>query len=133
MENNSNLFVNSYCACQFCILFCKHTKELTYSQVVNLFKTDQVTEYNLDLTSGSLTYKTKDKPDETQKYSVPSVTYFVDDIRDSVNEYNDENPDNQISYNYTASSSKSWILSLLPTLLLVVIISILSYYFIKKM
>ena len=80
--------------------------ELTYSQVVNLFKTDQVTEYNLDLTSGSLTYKTKDKPDETQKYSVPSVTYFVDDIRDSVNEYNDENPDNQISYNYTASSSK---------------------------
>ncbi len=107
--------------------------ELTYSQVVNLFKTDQVTEYNLDLTSGSLTYKTKDKPDETQKYSVPSVTYFVDDIRDSVNEYNDENPDNQISYNYTASSSKSWILSLLPTLLLVVIISILSYYFIKKM
>lgn len=66
--------------------------DLKYSQVVHLFKTDQVKSFEIDLTSGSLTYSTFEEPDKVQKYNVPSVTYFLDDIRDSVDEYNEKIP-----------------------------------------
>lgn len=107
--------------------------DLKYSEVVNQFKTQQVVEFEIDLTSGALAYKTKDNPDEVKEYSVPSVSYFLDDIRDSVNEYNETNPDNQILYNYTKSTSKSWIISLLPTILFLVLGIFGVSYLIKKM
>ena len=47
--------------------------DLKYSQVVHLFKTDQVKSFEIDLTSGSLTYSTFEEPDKVQKYNVPSV------------------------------------------------------------
>lgn len=117
----------------FLFLNMQNTKELKYSEVVNLFKNQQVSEFTIDLTSGSLSYKTIDNPDETKEYTVPSVTYFLDDIRDSVNEHNDNNPDNQIVYNYTKSTSKSWIISLLPSLLLGILLVFGAVYIIKKM
>lgn len=117
----------------FLFLNMQNPKELKYSEVVNLFKNQQVSEFTIDLTSGSLSYKTFDNPDETKEYTVPSVTYFLDDIRDSVNEHNDNNPDNQIVYNYTKSTSKSWIISLLPSLLLGILLVFGAVYIIKKM
>lgn len=117
----------------FIFLNMQNTKELKYSEVVNLFKNQQVSEFTIDLTSGSLSYKTIDNPDEAKEYTVPSVTYFLDDIRDSVNEHNDNNPDNQIVYNYTKSTSKSWIISLLPSLLLGILLVFGAVYIIKKM
>ena len=61
-----------------------------YSEIVNLFRTNQVAEYELDLSSGQLTYRLfDDKKDVVNKYTVPSVTYFIDDISEYVNEYND--------------------------------------------
>ena len=68
--------------------------DLKYSQVVQLFKTDQVKSFEIDLTSGTLTYSTFNEPDKVQKYNVPSVTYFLEDIRDSVDEYNEKNQRN---------------------------------------
>lgn len=117
----------------FYFLSVQNPKEMKYSEVVNLFKTEQVTEFDLDLTSGSLTYKTVDAPDEIKKYKVLSVSYFLDDIRDSVNEHNENNPDNQIVYNYTKSASKSWIYSALPSLLLGVLLVFGAVYLIRKM
>lgn len=111
----------------------QNPKKMTYSEVVNLFKTEQIYEFTIDLTSGSLVYKTIDKPDEENKYSVPSVTYFLDDIRDSVDEYNEKNPENQIVYNYTKSTSRSWILSLLPSILLGALLVFGAVYIFKKM
>lgn len=117
----------------FYFLNAQNPKELKYSEVVNLFKTDQVTEFTIDLTSGSLVYKTVDNPDETKEYKVPSVTYFLDDIRDSVTEHNENNPDNQIVYNYIKGTSRSWIISLLPSLLLGALLVVGAVYIFKKM
>ena len=108
-------------------------EEVKYSEIVNLFKTDQVNEFELDLTSGSLTFTTFDKPDEEQEYKVPSVTYFLDDIKDSVNEYNEAHPDAQITYNYRQSNSRSWIVSLLPYIIILVGGSVLVWFMMKKM
>lgn len=107
--------------------------DLKYSEVVNLFKTNQVSEFELDLTSGTLSYELFSKPDETQDYRVPSVTYFLDDIRDSVNAYNEAHPDAQIEYNYKQSNSRNWFVNLIPYLLIIVVGSLLVWFMMKKM
>ncbi len=107
--------------------------DLKYSQVVQLFKTDQVKSFEIDLTSGSLTYSTFDEPDKVQKYSVPSVTYFLEDIRESVDEYNEKNPDSTIEYNYKKSNSRNWIASLLPYVLIIASGAVLCWFMMKKM
>lgn len=107
--------------------------DLKYSQVVQLFKTDQVKSFEIDLTSGSLTYSTFDDPDTVQKYSVPSVTYFLDDIRESVDEYNEKNPNSAIEYNYKKSNSRNWIASLLPYVLIIASGALLCWFMMKKM
>lgn len=107
--------------------------DLKYSQVVNLFKTNQVAEFEIDLTSGNLTYTTFSKPKETQEYRVPSVTYFLDDIRESVDAYNESHPDAQIEYNYKQSNSRSWFVSLIPYLLIIVVGSLIVWFMMKKM
>ncbi|MCD7796250.1 MAG: ATP-dependent zinc metalloprotease FtsH [Clostridiales bacterium] len=107
--------------------------ELKYSEIVTMFKNDEVSEFSLDLSSGSLVYKTFDDPDTEQSYSVPSVSYFLDDIRDEIDEYNSENPDNPIVYDYDAGTSNSWLISMLPTLIMFVLIIALAFYAFRRM
>ncbi len=106
-----------------------------YSEIVDLFRTNQVTEFEIDLSNGSLTYKLADdkKGDAPHSYTVPSVTYFIDDVSDYVNDYNTKNPDNQIVYNYKRGSNNSWWVSLLPTLILFALITVVSVIMIRKM
>ena len=54
------------------------SKKVKYYEIVELFKTDQISEYNLNLSSGTLEYKTKNS-DEKKKYTVPSVDIFIND------------------------------------------------------
>ena len=71
--------------------------KLEYYQVIELFDKGEVTKYNLNIGSGALTYELKDGT--TAKYSVPNVSLFIEDIHDSVVEYNRENPKTPIKYN----------------------------------
>ena len=109
--------------------------ETVYSDVVNLFRTNQVSEYELDLSSGSLKYKLfSDKDSDAAKsYSVPSVSYFIEDINGYVNEYNEANPTNQIKYNYKKGRGSSVFYSMLPSLLIGVLLFFLAIWMIRKM
>ena len=107
--------------------------QLKYSQVVSMFKNNEVSEFSLDLTSGNLVYKTFAKPKEEKNYSVPNVSYFLDDIRDSVDKYNDEHSDKPIVYDYKAGTSNAWIYSMIPSLLMFVVLIALGIYAFRKM
>lgn len=120
------------CLSIFMFANAQNDKKLMYSEVVNLFKTHQVADFEIDLASGNMIYKTFDKPEEEKRYSVPSVSYFLDDIRDSVDEYNEANPDKQITYNYKVSKG-NMVFNYLPTMILVVALLVGSYFLIKKM
>ena len=78
-----------------------------YYEIVDLFEDNEVSEYTLNLASGSLEYKLFGDDDTTYKYTVPNVSMFVDDIHDSVVEYNKQNPDNQIKMDYKSGNSGS--------------------------
>ena len=112
----------------------KNTTAKNYSEVVNLFRNNQVTQYELDLSSGNLTYKlVGDGENTVNRYTVPSVSYFLDDISDYVNDYNDANPDNQIVYNYKKGSSNSWWMSMLPTFIFTLIIIVMFIWLMRRM
>lgn len=107
--------------------------QLKYSQVVSMFKNNEVSEFSLDLSSGNLVYKTFAKPKEEKNYSVPNVSYFLDDIRKSVDKYNDEHSDKPIVYDYKAGTSNTWIYSMIPSLLMFVVLIALGIYAFRKM
>ena len=98
-----------------------------------MFKNNEVSEFSLDLSSGNLVYKTFAKPKEEKNYSVPNVSYFLDDIRESVDKYNDEHSDKPIVYDYRAGTSNAWIYSMIPSLLMFVVLIALGIYAFRKM
>ncbi len=106
-------------------------KKLTYYDVVQMFTNNEVEEYTLNLGSGVLEYKKRDET-EKKKYTVPNISLFNQDIHEFVMEYNEAH-DDDIRYNYKAGNSNSWLVSLLPSLLLLVALGAVMYYMMRKM
>ncbi len=101
-----------------------------YSAVIKQFQTQQVSEFELNLGSGKLTYRlrTDTASTLTHNYTVPNVDLFLLDVRDSVQEYNDAHPSEPIVYNYVAASN--WgtiIINFLPVVLLIG--AVVAFYF----
>ncbi|MGN0525933.1 MAG: ATP-dependent zinc metalloprotease FtsH [Acutalibacteraceae bacterium] len=107
------------------------TDKIKYYQLVELFDEGQISKYELNIGSGALTYELANG--EKGKYTVPNVSLFVEDIHDSVVQYNRENPDNPIEYNYVSGSSYSFALQIIPVILCGILVIGLGYYFMKKM
>ncbi len=92
-----------------------------YYEIVSLFRTNQVKEFSLNLGSGVLEYKavTENNPKgNAEKYVVPNVDIFLNDVHNYINEYNLSNPQSPIKYDYKRGSNSSVWASMLPTLLL---------------
>lgn len=105
--------------------------KLEYYQVVEYFDTGKVTEYELNIGSGVLDFKLNDG--KSSRYTVPNVNLFLEDVHDSVVEYNRENPSNPIKYNYVSGTSYSFWLQLIPLILCVIVAVVGGYIFIKRM
>ena len=79
-------------------------KTMKYSEILNYFETQQVTEFDLDLGSGAMVLTLNDgdeskKKEPTQiQYSVPNVTILYEDIKPYIEEYNkDKSPPRHLS------------------------------------
>lgn len=101
-----------------------NTSETKYSQVVDLFRNQQIETFSLDLSSGQLNYKVRGE-EETNAYRVPSVDLFIFDVSDYIKEYNDAHPKAPMEYTYTASTSiltviVEWLPLLLSALMFIV-------------
>ncbi len=107
-------------------------KELTYFDIVSLYREDKIASYELNLSSGVLTYTLRGEKTE-RKYNVPSVTLFYQDVHDYVMQYNEAHPDSPVLYNYKAGSSNSWLLSLLPMLISIVLLGVLMFVMTRRM
>ena len=104
-----------------------------YSDYIAYFQNNQVQEFKLNLGSGDLEfllreqYRTEDtnkdgKIDskDTIKYTVPNVSLFWDQIKDSVDKANEsKNKDDHVAYDLEPESEMPWIINFLPTLLII--------------
>ncbi len=106
-------------------------KQLTYYDLVQMFDNNEIAEYTLNLGSGVLEYKKRGE-DASYKYTVPNVNLFNQDIHERVINYNLTHTDD-IVFNYKSGNSNSWIVSLLPSLLLLGVLGVIMYIMMKKM
>ncbi|MDE6470604.1 MAG: ATP-dependent zinc metalloprotease FtsH [Eubacterium sp.] len=123
----------------------QNEEKIKYSQVITMFENGEIADFTLDLSNGSLLYRTfedyKDVAEEEKEtvkkreYKVPNVSIFLDDIRDEVDEFNadEANKDNPIVYDYKKGASSSWMITTLPTIILFLLIGVGSIFLIKKM
>ncbi len=119
----------------------KNTAEMKYSELVSMIKNNEISEFELNLYSGEITYvkrddKEKDK-DKAKKYryTVADASIFYNDVNEAVWKIKEENKgtDKDIEFNYVEGGQGAWVMSLLPTLLMVGILAVFWIFFMKRM
>ena len=101
-----------------------------YTTIISYFDNYEVSYYELDLGTGELVYQLRG--DETQKrYSVPNVEIFLADTKNYRNNYNAKHPDEPLEQDYIKVTDRSWLYSLIPVVL-TVLLGIGILYFIMK-
>lgn len=107
-------------------------EEAPYSEYVAYFENGQVASFDLDLNNGKLELTLREefrtdvnddgKIDEKDiiKYKVPEINLFLDNVLDIIKEANnDEDPNNDIVYDYQPQQEMSWIFNVFSTLFIV--------------
>ena len=89
------------------------TSQMRYSEVLNLFETQQVTDYTLDFGTGELTLKVAGQ-ESPIIYKVANVGVFLDDIKEHVAAYNEAHPDAKMTFDQIPATEIPWWLSMLP-------------------
>ena len=114
--------------------FTKDTTELKYSEIVLMVKKNEISQLELNLYSGELTYTTRED-NKTHRYTVPNTSLFIEDVNDDIwnikEEY--EGTDKDIDFNWIRGGETSWIKSFLPTLLMVGATGLLLFFMFRKM
>ncbi len=112
----------------------KDSAQMIYSDVVDMIKTNEVSEFNLNLYSGELTY-VKREDGKKYRYTVADPNIFYNDIYEAVENIKAENrgTNKDIKYNYERGGEGSWLVSLLPTILIIGVMVVFWIFMSKRM
>ncbi len=116
-------------------------EDVDYSSVVEMVRNGEVSEFELNLYNGKLIYTTRADGKE-HVITVASAEIFYNDVSKAVIEYNtsvyaaedttdDEKEALDIDYNYESGGETSWIVSMLPTIIMFALI-IFGWIFIMR-
>lgn len=102
-----------------------------YTTIISYFDNYEVSYYELDLGTGELVYQLRG--DETQKrYSVPNVEIFLADTKNYRKNYNAKYPDEPLEQDYIKVTDRSWLYSLIPVVLTVLLGIGILYFMMKQ-
>ncbi|MBE6853466.1 MAG: ATP-dependent zinc metalloprotease FtsH [Ruminococcus sp.] len=107
-----------------------------YSEIIGYFDDYSVSEYSLNLKTGELNMKLRGS-NEKIIYTVPNVGLFLQDtdseIKDYREEYNAKYPgEPPLKVNYIRGTDNSWIITVIPTILLLVMGIALFFFMIRQ-
>lgn len=114
----------------------RNTPERTtkYSDILKYFEDQQVTEYSLDLGTGEMILTVSEDDKSTKiSYIVPDVNLFYMDASDYIKEYNEDHQDTEMVQDVQRPAETSWLVSLLPTMMLMGLLVILMVVMWRKM
>ena len=97
------------------------------------FDNFEVSDYELDLGTGELTYKLRGD-DKEYKYDVPNVSVFLEDTEDYRKLYNRKylSEETTLNQNYIKITDRSWIYSLIPVIITVILGCAILYFMMKQ-
>ena len=93
------------------------TATYKYSDIINFFESQEVTEYKLNLGTGEMAIKLENG--DAVSYVLPSVDLFYMDVKDDIEAYNKVHETKMVQ-DIIRPVETSWFISLLPTLILFV-------------
>ena len=106
--------------------------KVEYRTIVDYFRNQQVTEYELDFGTGELTMKLNEENKSTVTYTVPNLSLFLQDTHELVEQYNAEHPDAPIKQYYDAAEPIPWWVDMLPLLFSVLLMGAFWYFLMKR-
>ncbi|MBQ9899467.1 MAG: ATP-dependent zinc metalloprotease FtsH, partial [Ruminococcus sp.] len=120
----------------FCIYFISSrlsagADRTEYASVISHFDNFEVQYYELDLGTGELTYQLRDS-EEKITYEVPNVSIFLDDTEDYRQNYNERYPDEPLKQDYIKITDRTWLYSLIPVILTVLLGIFILYFMMKQ-
>ncbi len=104
---------------------------MQYSEMVQYFRDEKVSEFTLDLGSGRLKMTVAGEQEQLQ-YKVGSLSLFVNDVGDYIRQYDEDHPDAPMQYDYIPAKETSWFVSMLPTLILLLAMLGLFYLMMRQ-
>ncbi len=97
-----------------------------YYEIVKYFEEDAVESYELNLSNGSLAYKLRNaESDKANKYTVPNVDLFIMDVHNIAKS-------NGVAYNYNAGAASSWLTSMIPSIIMLVILAAMMFFMFRR-
>ncbi len=101
------------------------------SEIIYMFKDNQVKEYTLDFGSGSLQIVKNNG--EKVDTSVASVGLFLESIEPYVKSYNEKNSDSPMKFTWKPATDNSFWFNILPNIILIVLFVVVWLYFMRKL
>ena len=102
-----------------------------YSKIMSHFDNHEVSSYVLDLGTGELTYQLRGET-EKKVYAVPNVDIFYNDTKNYRQEYNKLYPDEQLSQDFIKVTDRTWLYSLIPVILTILLGVAILYFMMKQ-
>ena len=119
-------------------LSAKNESRVPYSEIISYFDEYRVSKFTLDLSSGQLVLSEVEGVDSSKLpivYKVPNVSIFLDDIQGKENyrkEYNKLHPNDKLEQDYYPIQDNSWLINIVPTILLLIGMVVLFYFMMKQ-
>ena len=113
----------------------KQSETPKYSEIVEKIYSGKITDFNLNLSSGHMEYYEDNNTENKLTYEIPDVSVFYEDVGDFIRENNQkaylgEEGAKAISYDYSVNS---WLVSMVPSIILFIGIGVLWYIMMKRM
>ncbi|HEZ7988074.1 MAG TPA: ATP-dependent zinc metalloprotease FtsH [Ruminococcus sp.] len=106
-------------------------KKTEYSEIISHFDNYEVSYYTLDLGSGELKLKLRGE-DQKLTYEVPNINIFLNDTENYRQEYNEMHPDEPLTQDYYKITDNSWLLSIIPTALMLILGIVFIYLMMRQ-
>ncbi len=106
-------------------------KKTEYSEIISHFDNYEVSYYTLDLGSGELKLKLRGE-DQKLTYEVPNINIFLSDTENYRQEYNEMHPDEPLTQDYYKITDNSWLLSIIPTALMLILGIVFIYLMMRQ-
>ena len=106
-----------------------------YSEIMHEFDEYNVSEYTLNLKTGELEYYLEGSSDKNT-YIVPNVNLFINDTDSEIADYRagyrEKHNGEEVKVDYIRGSDNSWIITVIPTILLLIMGVALFFFMIRQ-
>ncbi len=113
----------------------KGTEESEYYEIVDLIENNKISEFELNLYNGDLSYKLRSDDKKIHHFTVANYSIFYEDVNEAVKEINKnaKTEDEKIKFNYIRGGEGAWLTNMLPSLLLLGGIVVFYIFMMKRM